>query len=324
LWRAATERVGANPKYAGMTLTPQLGLVPLGPDPQSGLEEFGHPLTGSVPRRDEEGRLVLTEAMGLVFVLLPGGSFWMGAQRDDPEGQNYDPEARVGEDPVHEVELSPFLLSKYEMTQGQWEHLTGENPSGFGPWRYSARWSAGGRGWSALHPVEQVSWSRCLEITKRLNLLLPSEAQWEYGCRAGTSTVYGCGDDPKSLQGMANLADDHARRNLAEGWVFEPWLNDGQTAHAEIGSYGSNGFGLHDMHGNVHEWCLDGFDEDFYERSMGRDPCSDPSGSSRMVQRGSGFANSAVSARSAKRRSNAPGFAVPYLGLRPARALQVP
>ena len=69
----------------------------------------------------------------MVLVLLPGGTFWMGAQPLDADGRNYDPQADIDEGPVHEVELSAFFLSKYEMTQGQWQRLTGRNPSAFGP-----------------------------------------------------------------------------------------------------------------------------------------------------------------------------------------------
>ena len=248
----------------------------------------------------------------------------MGAQRDDPEARNYDSQAGGDEGPVHEVALSPFFLSKYEMTQGQWQHVTGGNPSTYGPERYSTRSDAGRRGWSALHPVEQVSWYRSLESAQRMDLTLPSEAQWEYGCRAGTNTVYGGGDDPKSLQGVANLADDYARQNGGSQWHVEPWLNDGHLLHGEVGSYRPNGFGLHDVHGNVWEWCLDGYDEDFYGRRVGRDPRSDPSGSLDRVCRGGSYSFMAVAARSANRLKVAPEVDGSAQGLRPARELWIP
>ncbi len=121
------------PLYEGLEMTPQLGLVPLGPDRDSGLWEFGHLQTGEPAVRGPDGKLVLTEDTGLVFVLLPGGRFQVGSQSQDAHGPNYDPLATGHEGPVHAVRLSPFFLSKYEMTQGQWQRFTGRNPSVYTP-----------------------------------------------------------------------------------------------------------------------------------------------------------------------------------------------
>ncbi len=119
-WTAAIAAIAASPKYGGLKLSPQVGLLPIGEDPQSRLWEFADFQAGSVPERGLDGRLKLTAEMGLVFVLIPAGSFWMGAQRTDPSGRNFDPAALREESPVHEVLLSAYFLSKYEMTQGQW------------------------------------------------------------------------------------------------------------------------------------------------------------------------------------------------------------
>jgi hypothetical protein len=100
-----------SPLYRGLRIPPQLGLVPLGRDPRTDLWEFGHVETGAVPERDgASGELVLGEESGLVFVLVPGGEFWMGAQREDPLAPNHDPQAHVNEGPVHRVALDPFLI----------------------------------------------------------------------------------------------------------------------------------------------------------------------------------------------------------------------
>lgn len=185
------------PLYRGLELRPQLGLVPLGRDPRSGLWEFGHLETGE-PAERVDGELVLKEETGIVFVLLPGGTFWMGAQRGTD--QNHDPQARTNEGPPNEVTLSAFLLSKYEMTQAQWERFAGRNPSTYSRTTYFAGWNADSKPWTGLHPVEQVSWLDCMQLLSRLGLTLPSEAQWEYGARAGTSTVWWCGDEKEGLE----------------------------------------------------------------------------------------------------------------------------
>ncbi|MCB1032260.1 MAG: SUMF1/EgtB/PvdO family nonheme iron enzyme, partial [Acidobacteria bacterium] len=215
-----------SPAYGGLVLTPQLGLVPLGPDPESGLWEFGHLQTGELPRRDAAGRLVLSEATGLVFVLLPPGIFRMGAAPPaaGETGPNLDPFARSHEGPVHEVTLTePFFLSKYEMTQGQWLRINHENPSD-----RPAGTVVGGRRHTLLHPVERVSWYAAAKTVERLGLTLPTEAQWEYAARAGTTGAH-----------YATLNQIAYHANTAR-----------ERTHG-VGELAPNAWGLYDMHGNV-------------------------------------------------------------------------
>src|SRR5262249_28354935 len=150
-WDEARAFIGESETYGNLALAPQIGLVPLGPDADSGLWEFWQVESGAQPVRDRAtGKLGITAETGLVLVLLPGGTFRMGAQRVDRERENFAPGAQADE-AVHEVTLAPFFLSKYEMTQGQWQRLANANPSFFGP----------GRGTGAdlpIRPVEQVSW----------------------------------------------------------------------------------------------------------------------------------------------------------------------
>ncbi len=295
------------PSYGGLRISPQLGLVPIGQDPESGLWEFAHLQTGEPAQRGSNGKLVLRESTGLVFVLLPGGTFTMGAQRNNPAGPNHDPEAS-DEGPPREVQLPPFFLSKYEMTQGQWLWFTGTNPSIYSPETYSRSWNAAGEPGDLLHPVEQVSWTDCRSVLERLGLELPREAQWEYGARAGTTTVWWCGNDKAAIAAAGNLADRYAKDNGGSGWgAWEDW-NDGNVIHARVGSYLPNAFGLHDVIGNVWEWC-----QGLYG-----------SGSANRVSRGGGFPVLAVYARSAFRSHDTPSHAVDLLGLRPARALLAP
>jgi serine/threonine protein kinase/formylglycine-generating enzyme required for sulfatase activity len=302
--------------YPGIELEPQMGLLPLGPDPDSGLWEFAHLATGAPAERNADGRLALTEETGVVLVLLPGGVFRMGAQGSDPDGPNFDPLAALQEGPPHMVELSPFFLSKYELTQAQWRRMTGRNPSFYhgGPFVPTL-----------LHPVEQVSWNDCMTWLPRVDLALPSEAQWEYGARAGTATSWWTGEARESLmtRHAANLADQAAARAGAgfTGIADWPELDDGYAAHAPIGTFAANAFGLHEVAGNVSEWCQDAYEGNFYSRSPRLDPLAPPQGAGLLVHRGGSLMNSATYVRSACRANGSPSDAA-NLGVRPARNLR--
>jgi formylglycine-generating enzyme required for sulfatase activity/serine/threonine protein kinase len=307
-------------RYPGLDLEPQMGLFPIGPDPQSGLFEFAHLMTGEPARRAADGTLVLTEATGVVLVLIEGGTFQMGAQARDAAGANYDPSAQEDEGPVREVRLSPYFLSKYEMTQGQWERLSGRDPSLYGPHNWDAVWLASGARGSLLHPVEQVSWLECERWLGRSGLALPSEAQWEHAARAGSHTPWWTGADKESLAGAANLVDSFARGHGGGAWAgHEMWLDDGAGVHAPVGSYAANAFGLADVVGNVFEWCLDGYGGPYASGGPMLDPVYQPAATDNRVYRGGGFAHAAELARSSTRFSNAPSLSSAYLGVRPAR-----
>jgi len=316
-WSEAIVAIASSPKYGGLQLKAQLGLLPISADPDSGLWEFAHLQTGDEAERGADGKLVLRDGMGLVFVLIPGGKFWMGAQKIDPAGQNYDPQEGSNEGPVHEVELSPYFLSKYEMTQGQWSRIAANNPSYYQP--------PGGLAPSLLHPVEQVSWTMCFELLERLGLSLPSEAQWECGARGGTSTPWWTGPERESLRGMVNIADQTAKKAGAPWSDINDWpdLEDGSVVHCAVGKYAANAFGLHEVHGNVWEWCLDGFDPGFYGKKAGKDPVSPWLGSAARPTRGCCFNNAASLARSAARNDSTPAYRGNSLGLRPSRALRL-
>jgi len=301
--------------YPGLELTPQLGLVPLGPDPESGLWEFAQLATGAPAERGADGRLVLTEETGVVLVLIPAGSFWMGAQQTDEAGRNHDRGAALDEEPVHEVGLSAYFLSKYEMTQGQWMRATGVNPSYYQP--------PGGLAPSLLHPVEQVSWFDCMQALERIGLSLPSEAQWECGARAGTDTAWCFGSEREDLRAKVNIADKTAADSGADWTGLQDWPEheDGSVVHAEVGSYPANSFGLHEVHGNLWEWCLDGWDSGFYAEDPEQDPVAPWQGSVGRVNRGGSYNYAASDARSADRGYDTPESAGSSLGLRPAQGI---
>ncbi|MBI4614367.1 MAG: SUMF1/EgtB/PvdO family nonheme iron enzyme [Planctomycetes bacterium] len=309
------------PPYGGLSIQPQLGLVPIGRDPESGLWEFAHLQTGEPPERGPDGKLVLSEEMGLVFVLLPGGTFRMGAERPGggtpASSSNVDPFAEANEGPVHEVKLDPFFMSKHEMTQGQWARATGENPSANNPRR-----SLAGKRFTLLHPVDNVSWDDCRTVLERISLDLPTEAQWEYATRGGSQTVWCTGDGAESLAGTANLADRSFHGNSgAASIAFESWLEDGYVASAPVGTFRANAFGLHEVAGNVAEWCRDWY-TGYREPAGPRDGEREGQVFSQRVIRGGSYALLAVYARCAQRSHD---FAISrdnYLGVRPARSLQ--
>ena len=301
------------PLYDGLTIEPQLGLLPLGPDPASGLWEFAHPLSGRTPTRDENGRLEFDGTTGIVFVLVPGGEFWMGAQSRVRGARNHDPGAVENERPVHRVQLAPFFLSKFEMTQGQWISFTGWNPSGNNESRNSS---------FREYPVETVTWFASDRTLTRMGLRLPSEAQWEYAARGGTSTCWWSGDDRDSLDGAANVADSSWRRNQGQPVdADKDWLDDTWAFTAPVNRFRENPFGLGGLHGNVHEWCVDRFDERAYAKSRLVEPLLEPIGDESRVVRDAGFQTLFTGARVARRVDADPESNDSDRGLRPARAL---
>jgi len=320
-WRRAIAAIRDDPRYGGLELGWQVGLVPIGPDPESGLWEFWHVATGAEPLRGERGRLLPTEETGLALVLIPGGKFWMGAQSTNARARNYDPQAEKNEEPVHQVALSPYFLSKYEMTQGQWLRFAGRNPSRLAP-------SADARAVpiDLLHPVESVSWLDCRAELSRMGLSLPSEAQWENGCRGGTDTPWWTGSERESLRerNAVNLADQSAARaGVARSAINEwPELDDGYSAHAPVGTYAANPFGLHEVYGNVWEWCLDAFEVGFYAKSPRQDPVAAWDGSATCMLRGGCYRVTAALARSSVRNNETPSSSGTITGVRPARIVE--
>jgi formylglycine-generating enzyme required for sulfatase activity len=182
----------------------------------------------------------LSEEIGLDMMSIPGGTFLMGSPDDEPERMER-------ESPQHEVTVSPFFLGRYAITQAQWRTVASYpqidrelNPD-------PARFKGNNR------PVEQVDWDEVTEFCQRLSAKtgktyrLPSEAEWEYACRAGTTTPFHFGDLPSVA--LMNYDGNYTYNDSPKGEYR------GQTV--EVGSFPSNNFGLCDMHGNVWEWCED-------------------------------------------------------------------
>ena len=319
-WEDAITEIALGDRYDGLEIEPQIGLIPLGADPLSGLYEFGHLESGQIPARDEAtGRLDLDGSSAIVLVLLPGGRFRMGAQSTDPHGPGYDPDARPDEQPPRHVELEPFFLSKYEMTQGQWMRLTGESPSEIGVGHPAAEPDP------LRHPVETVDWFAARRVMKRAGLVLPSEARWEYAARGGADTVWWTGSAKESLRGMVNLANPGAERLRV--MTTEKW-EDGYLFHAPVGRFPGNAFGLHEVSGNVSEWCADWFGGPDLDAARQGDEgrllsvLAEESGKPADVAvRGGGFFHVADVLRLANRGRVPPTMVDFAVGLRPARDL---
>ena len=239
-WDEALTALRELPEFGELELERRVGWVPLHEDPESGLWEFWLLETGAEPRwNDERGTWDMAPQTGMVFVLVPGGT--------------------IAGDPIE-----PFLISKYEMTQSQWERATGENPSflQIGNRDVIEMLSALGDEFplpTPVHPAERVSLDDVRETLSRLALTVPTATQWEHAARGACEGRWPWGDDPTRADSFANLAD--AAYVKAEGGVVvarDESLEDGWPYTAPVGEFLPNGFGLHDVIGNVWEWCWDG------------------------------------------------------------------
>jgi formylglycine-generating enzyme required for sulfatase activity len=242
--------------------------------------EAGRPAPPAEAGRTAKGKTIdLGNGVCMEFVLIPAGTFNMGS----PEGEK---DRAEDEGPTHQVVMSkPFYLGKYEVTQDQYLAVMGTNPSHF-------------RGRNL--PVETISWDDATAFCRKVGGRLPTEAEWEYACRAGSETRLSYGDDLKYTQ-LGNYA-----------WYGS---NSNKTTHA-VGQKKPNSFGLYDMHGNVYEWCQDWYAKS-YQNVSGTDPKGPSSGECRVC-RGSSWIISASCCRSARRFNCLPRDTLTFVGFRVA------
>jgi formylglycine-generating enzyme required for sulfatase activity len=184
----------------------------------------------------------LSDAIGIPMVFIPSGTFMMGSPDDEYDRQS-------SENPQHKVTLTAFCMGQFPITQAQWSIVANwkpvqqelkANPSKFE---------------GDQNPVEYIAWEDAIEFCARLsrhtgrNYTLPSEAQWEYACRAGTTTAFHFGDTLTPKLAQYEWSCVYADTSIEK----QQW----QQTTSPVGNFPANAWGLHDMHGNVWEWCLD-------------------------------------------------------------------
>jgi formylglycine-generating enzyme required for sulfatase activity len=335
-WERARERVAENSDYAGLDLPPQLGLIPLGPDPECDFELFAVWGTGELPA-DLAAQPAAEDA--IVLTLIPALDFRMGGlraplRRDDDELEvllsqdEADPDATEPKS----IALDAYFIGKYEVSQAQWERLTGARPSLISSATIGELFTPGDDGdpgpriLPGVHPVERVSWGEARAGLGRLGLDLPTEAQWEAAARSGGDEVWWTGDYRWTLIGAGNFADATLRRyahlqELRDAANHWPDNDDGFAYHAPIGSFEPNLFGLHDVLGNVYELVRDPYL--MYGEAPARAGDGLRTGDAELrVCRGGAWNHSYQAARSRKRWPINASARLAHVGLRAARALE--
>lgn len=252
----------------------------------------GEPTEGEAPE-PEPG--AVRAFLGIDFIWIPAGEFTMGTDRTPEEL-----EAQYGdrafffrsEQPAHRVRITRgFWLARHEMRQQDWSRFRTENPS---------------QNQGPLKPVESVSWNTVQSFAAELSALgqgrfrLPSEAEWEYACRAGTQTEFSHGDDPAALGAYA--------------WFFDNAFFSTQDTGRKL----PNPWGLYDMHGNVFEWCADWYGENYYDESPLDDPPG-PGDTGLKVRRGGSYTRTDAFCRSSFRLWNGPSDQLDNTGFRLVR-----
>jgi len=298
--------------------------------------------------------------VNLKMVLIPAGEFTMGSRESAADTLAFFRKTYYAdllkadvfqdvfqdEHPPHPVRITkPFYLGACHVTRGQFRQFVAgtryktdaektEKPGGHG-WdpdqkrsvlspKYSWRYT--GFAQTDDHPVVDVSWNDAVAFCKWLSrkeghtYRLPTEAEWEYACRAGTTTRYSSGDDPETLAEIGNVADATAKGKFPD-LEYTIKASDGYLFTAPVGSFKPNAFGLYDMHGNAYQWCADWYGRDYYAASPADDPTGPDSGNYRVLRGGSWYRRPEWD-RCAARNRLMPHFRFDDTGFRVARTQQ--
>jgi formylglycine-generating enzyme required for sulfatase activity len=278
---------------------------------------------------------IVENALGMKLVKIPAGEFVMGSPASEEGHTEIETQRKVRI-------TKPFFLGQHEVTVGQFRKfavatnyktsLERDMKPGFGfePSLDAIEilpkftWQNTGFG-TDEHPVVNLSWDdatafcQWLSEKEKATYTLPTEAQWEYACRAGTTTRFYCGETEDSLKGFANICDASFLSKYKNAtWSIE-W-DDGHPFSAPVGSLKPNSWGLHDMHGNAWEWCSDWYAADYYKSSPVDDPPGPKTGEIHIV-RGGAFTNRNRFVRSADRNALKPGYRYNFTGFRVLRVI---
>ena len=295
----------------------------------------------------------IANSIGMELTLIPAGEFMMGSREPAEDtaaffnktcgGDVLKPDLFEDEHPRHRVRITrPFYLGTYHVTLGQFRRFVdaahyrtdadkAKEPGAVGwnpaekEFRYSRNYSWRNAGFPQTdeHPVVNVSWNDATAFCQWLSrkedktYRLPTEAEWEYACRAGTDTRYYSGDDPETLAKVGNVADAAFAAKFPERKLTIK-ASDGYVFTAPVGSFRPNAFGLYDMHGNACEWCADWYAAKYYATSPAEDPTGPDSGNGHVL-RGGSWCNWPLDARSAARHWSTADGRANFTGFRVAR-----
>ncbi len=277
---------------------------------------------GEAKEPPKELAVDLGKGVKMEMVLIPAGEFKMGSGESAEDTAAFFNKIRgenllganlfKDEHPQHRVRITrPFYLGTYHVTRGQFRQFVedsgyktdsekGERPGAHG-WNPDTKklgfseeysWRNAGFEQTDEHPVVNVSWNdavafcQWLSRTEGKTYRLPTEAEWEYACRAGTTTRYYSGDDPEKLAKVGNVADATGSVRFPD-WKFTIKASDGHVFTAPAGKFKPNAFGLYDMHGNVWQWCADWHGLEYYAKSLANDPAGPDSSVARVLRGGS-------------------------------------
>ncbi len=287
--------------------------------------------------KEASGNKQITNSIGMKLTLVPSGEFMMGSGESGKDTAAF-LNKMYGEEfwradffwdeyPQHRVRITrPFYLGTFHVTRGHFRHFIADTDYktdaeknkkrgalGWNPdkksFEFNGKYSWRNTGFEQTdeHPVVNVSWNDAVAFCKWLSrkegksYRLPTEAEWEYACRAGTTTRYYSGDDPETLAKVGNVADATYKAKFPDS-KYTIKASDGYVFTAPVGSFHRNAFGLFDMHGNAWQWCSDWYAAEYYAASPVDNPAGPDSGTERVF-RGGSWASGPSDSRSAERSS---------------------